>query len=98
MKSRRTLPGASGEALIMALPNGRILGEVMPLLKRAGLEPEPAFTDPKSRKLRFSTSDPALDLMSSSSHAIAPASGAGAFAFTAPTTLPPASASQVGPA
>src|SRR5207248_9592554 len=33
------------------------------LLKRAGLEPESAFPDPKSRKLRFSTSDPALDLI-----------------------------------
>src|SRR5256885_6843103 len=42
---------------------GRILGEVMPLLKRAGIEPEPAFTDPKSRKLRFATSDPGLGLI-----------------------------------
>ena len=63
MKPRRAVPSALGEALIMALPNGRILGEVMPLLKRAGIEPEPAFTDPKSRKLRFSTSDPGLDLI-----------------------------------
>src|SRR5947208_14084066 len=63
MKPRRAVPGASGEALIMALPNGRILGEVMPLLQRVGIEPEPAFTDPKSRKLRFSTSDPGLDLI-----------------------------------
>ena len=30
----------------MALPNGRILGEVMPLLQRVGIEPEPAFDDP----------------------------------------------------
>src|SRR4029077_9104061 len=52
-----------GEALIMALPNGRILGEVMPLLQRIGIEPEPAFNDPKSRKLRFATSDPGLDLI-----------------------------------
>jgi hypothetical protein len=44
------------------------------------------------------TPEPSLDLMSSSSHGIAPAAGAGAFAFTAPTTLPPLSASQVGPA
>src|SRR5690348_18293013 len=63
MKPKRAVPSASGKALIMALPNGRILGEVMPLLKRAGIEPEPAFTDPKSRKLRFSTSDPGLDLI-----------------------------------
>ena len=35
------------ERLIMALPNGRILAEVMPLLRRIGVEPEPAFEDPE---------------------------------------------------
>jgi ATP phosphoribosyltransferase len=55
--------GADDEKLIMALPNGRILAEVMPLLRRIGLEPEPAFNDPKARQLRFSTSDPGLDLI-----------------------------------
>ena len=67
MKPRRSAPesaqGPSAEALIMALPNGRILGEVMPLLQRIGIEPEPAFSDPTSRKLRFATSDPGLDLI-----------------------------------
>jgi len=47
----------------MALPNGRILDEAMPLLHRVGIEPEPAFTDPASRQLRFATSDPGLDLI-----------------------------------
>src|SRR5271169_219422 len=47
----------------MALPNGRILAEVMPLLRRIGVEPEPAFEDPSSRQLRFATSDPGLDLI-----------------------------------
>ena len=42
MKARHAASDAAAEALIMALPNGRILGEVMPLLKRAGIEPEPA--------------------------------------------------------
>jgi ATP phosphoribosyltransferase len=51
------------DKLIMALPNGRILTEVMPLLRRIGIEPEPAFNDPKARQLRFSTSDPGLDLI-----------------------------------
>jgi ATP phosphoribosyltransferase len=63
MRGQRAAAGTSTDALIMALPNGRILGEVMPLLQRAGIEPEPAFTDPKSRKLRFATSDPGLDLI-----------------------------------
>jgi ATP phosphoribosyltransferase len=47
----------------MALPNGRILGEVMPLLRRVGIVPEPAFDDPASRQLRFATSEPGLDLI-----------------------------------
>jgi ATP phosphoribosyltransferase len=63
MKPRRPSRGPSADALIMALPNGRILGEVMPLLHRVGIDPEPAFRDPRSRKLRFATSDPGLDLI-----------------------------------
>src|SRR6202047_621012 len=47
----------------MALPNGRILGEVMALLRRIGIKPEPAFDDPASRQLRFTTSEPRLDLI-----------------------------------
>ena len=54
---------APEDKLIMALPNGRILTEVMPLLRRAGIEPEPAFGDPKARQLRFATADPGLDLI-----------------------------------
>jgi ATP phosphoribosyltransferase len=47
----------------MALPKGRILGEVLPLLARAGIEPEPEFADEDSRQLRFATNHPALDLI-----------------------------------
>ena len=54
---------ADDDKLIMALPNGRILTEMMPLLRGAGIEPEPAFDDPSARQLRFSTSDPGLDLI-----------------------------------
>jgi ATP phosphoribosyltransferase len=63
MKAPRQTAAAAGEGLIMALPNGRILGEVMPLLRRVGIEPEAAFDDPASRQLRFATSDPLLDLI-----------------------------------
>ena len=56
-------PSHSHKPLILALPNGRILGEVMPLLRRLGITPEPAFEDPGSRQLRFATSEPALDLI-----------------------------------
>jgi ATP phosphoribosyltransferase len=60
---RAAAPGPHIGPLIMALPNGRILGEFMPLLQRIGVVPEPAFSDPASRQLRFRTSDPALDLI-----------------------------------
>ncbi len=51
------------EKLILAVPNGRILTEVMPMLRKAGIEPEPEFDDPDTRKLQFATNDPALDLI-----------------------------------
>jgi ATP phosphoribosyltransferase len=54
---------AVDDRLIMALPTGRILDEVMPLLRRLGLVPEAAFDDPDTRRLRFATSDPRLDLI-----------------------------------
>jgi ATP phosphoribosyltransferase len=59
----KTPRAANDDKLIMALPNGRILTEVMPLLRCAGIEPEHAFDDPSARQLRFATSDPGLDLI-----------------------------------
>jgi ATP phosphoribosyltransferase len=56
-------PNDTRNPLILALPNGRILGEVMPLLQRIGITPERAFEDPVSRQLRFATSEPGLDLI-----------------------------------
>jgi ATP phosphoribosyltransferase len=47
----------------LALPKGRIEVEVTPLLRRAGIEPEAAFADPDSRRLRFSTSEPGLEII-----------------------------------
>ncbi len=43
------------EPLVIALPAGRILDEVTPILRRAGIVPEPAFDDPDDRRLRFAT-------------------------------------------
>ena len=51
------------EKLVLALPKGRILDEAMPLVRHAGIEPEPAFDDPKSRQLRFTTNHPDLDII-----------------------------------
>ncbi len=53
----------ANEALVLALPKGRILREFMPLMRRAGIEPEPVFADEESRQLRFSTNDPMLDII-----------------------------------
>ena len=51
------------EPLIIAVPKGRILDEALPLLARAGIEPEPAFADDGSRALRFSTNRPDIALI-----------------------------------
>ena len=51
------------ERLVLALPKGRILDEAMPLVRAAGIEPEPAFDDPASRALRFSTNHPHIDII-----------------------------------
>ncbi|MCZ6454367.1 MAG: ATP phosphoribosyltransferase [Alphaproteobacteria bacterium] len=51
------------DKLILALPKGRILAEVMPILHHAGIAPEASFDDPNSRALRFATSDPRLDII-----------------------------------
>jgi ATP phosphoribosyltransferase len=45
----------ANENLVLALPAGRILSEVMPVLKRAGIVPEPEFDDPSTRRLMFAT-------------------------------------------
>lgn len=54
---------AANEGLIVALPKGRILKELRPMLDAVGLIPEPAFDDPNSRALRFATSDPRVSII-----------------------------------
>ena len=54
---------ASDNRLVIALPKGRILDEAMPLVRAVGIEPEPAFDDEKSRKLRFATNLPHVDII-----------------------------------
>jgi ATP phosphoribosyltransferase len=49
--------------IVLALPKGRLLGEVMPLLARAGIQPEPEFADEDSRKLRFRTNEPNVEIV-----------------------------------
>jgi len=61
-----TLNGAPTEAdapLVIALPKGRILKELHPVLSRAGLIPAEDYADEDSRRLRFPTNDPAVDVI-----------------------------------
>ncbi|MEQ8195356.1 MAG: ATP phosphoribosyltransferase, partial [Rhodospirillales bacterium] len=53
----------SNEKLVLALPKGRILREVMPIVRRAGIKPEPAFDDDRVRQLRFATNRPEVDII-----------------------------------
>jgi ATP phosphoribosyltransferase len=53
----------ANESLILALPKGRILKEVMPVVRRAGIRPEPAFDVPDDRRLRFATNVDGLDII-----------------------------------
>jgi ATP phosphoribosyltransferase len=48
---------------VLALPKGRILRELRPLLARAGIVPDAALDDEDSRHLRFATNDPDLDVV-----------------------------------
>ncbi len=49
--------------MILALPKGRILAECGDLLARAGLHPAADYADEDSRRLRFPTDDPTLDVV-----------------------------------
>lgn len=51
------------DKLIFAVPKGRILEELLPLLSRCGIIPEPDFMKDSSRALRFTTNHPDLDII-----------------------------------
>lgn len=61
--SQAALAPENGGQIIMALPKGRILAECGPLLAGAGIEPAADLFDEDSRRLRFETADPALDVV-----------------------------------
>ena len=54
---------SSAASLVLAVPKGRIQKELMPVLARVGVKPEPAFADPDSRQLQFATNHPGLSLV-----------------------------------
>ena len=57
------MPTRADEKFVLALPKGRILKEVMPIVRGAGIEPEAAFDDPADRRLRFASNNPNLDII-----------------------------------
>ena len=53
----------ANEPLVLALPKGRILDELRPVLDGVGIVPEPAFGDPSFRLLKFDTNVPNLSII-----------------------------------
>lgn len=47
----------------IALPKGRILDQVLPILSKAGIEPEASFFDKKDRRLKFKSNISNIDLI-----------------------------------
>ena len=51
------------DRLVIALPKGRILKAVTPLILHSGMAPPPECLEENSRQLRFSTQDPTIDVV-----------------------------------
>jgi ATP phosphoribosyltransferase len=77
---------ALSEPMVLALPKGRILDEAMPLIRRAGIEPEPDFDNPNSRALRFRTNHAHIDVIRVRSFDVATFVAFGAASSALPAT------------
>ncbi len=55
--------GPGDELIVLAVPKGRILKELRPVLDRIGIAPSAAFDDESSRDLRFATNVPGFDII-----------------------------------
>ena len=55
---------AANEGIVFAVPKGRILAELKPILARVGIEPEPSFADEADRRLRYATNRPEVEIIS----------------------------------
>ena len=53
----------ANQPMVLALPKGRILKEVKPLLAQVGIVPEAAFDDPSARQLQFATNIDGLSII-----------------------------------
>jgi len=54
---------SANQPIVLAVPKGRILKELSPLMSAAGIEPEAAFDEENARQLRFKTSDPNFEII-----------------------------------
>ena len=59
----KTVKVTDPEALVLALPIGRILEKSLPMLEQVGIKPEDRFFDPNSRALQFATSAPNISII-----------------------------------
>ena len=52
---RRDIMPQTKKQIVLAVPKGRILKELIPMLEKVGVIPEPDFFDNKARQLQFNT-------------------------------------------
>ena len=73
----------------IALPKGRILDVVLPILTKVGIHPEKSFFDNKDRKLRFKSNIENIDIIRVRSFDVVTflAYGAAQMAFTGSDVL-----------
>ena len=57
------VPFTAAEPIRLALPKGRILKDLRPILDAAGIHPEAAFDDSDARQLRFKANVPGLEIV-----------------------------------
>lgn len=55
---------AANEGIVFAVPKGRILAELTPLLARVGIAPEVGFAEESDRRLRYATNLPGVEIIS----------------------------------
>ena len=56
-------PQIPSDKLVIALPKGRIIKQVLPILARVGLKPEDGFEDVDDRRIRFATNHHGIDII-----------------------------------
>jgi ATP phosphoribosyltransferase len=63
MRKPTQSPARAPEMVTIALPQGRILDEALPLLRKVGIVPGPAFAEEGRRELRFPTNRPDVEIV-----------------------------------